>query len=73
MTEEELRKLLCYYDLRNPIGVTDLGGNLVDDWAYEEEEVKLFGNHAKKDCGCDNCFYGRHRLANFTLELLNKE
>lgn len=63
MTRDELLKNLCYYDLRNPDGIKD-------DTPYEDELV-LCGEHAKEDCSCDNCFYGRTKLTEFTLSLIN--
>lgn len=26
----------------------------------------------KKGCSCDNCFYGRHKLANLALDLMDQ-
>ncbi len=44
---------LCYHDSRNPNN-------------YELEEDDKY--HTKKKCNCDNCFYGRTRLANLIVE-----
>ncbi len=44
---------LCYHDSRNPNN-------------YELEEDDKY--HTKKKCNCDNCFYGRTRLANLIAE-----
>ena len=57
---------LCYYDLRNPDGLVTYS-----DFIYDEEEMKQFGNHAQKDCSCDNCFYGRTKLTEQLLALVN--
>lgn len=53
---QEVKSKLCSYDLRNPDGVTEL---------MDEQEIKEegYGNHSKKDCLCDNCFYGRTEIA----------
>lgn len=48
---------LCAYDKRNP------------DYLFEEDEpIK-----PRESCFCDNCFYGRNKLAVEILRLLNKE
>ena len=47
---------LCYYDRRNP------DFSVKEEYGYDKEEVEATGNFAKKDCACDNCFYGRSRL-----------
>ena len=57
MTKEEVLEYLCYYDKRNPYGTPD------------EEERQAQTEQVEKDgcCYCDNCFYGKTKLA---LELL---
>ena len=47
---------LCYYDRRN------LDFSIKEQFGYDKEEVEATGNFAKKDCACDNCFYGRSQL-----------
>lgn len=47
MTETEIFENLCYYDPRRP------------DF---DPEVAL-GRKPSMDCACDNCFYGRDKLA----------
>ena len=47
---------LCYYDRRNPDFF------IKEEYDYDKEEVEATGNFAKKDCTCDNCFYGRSQL-----------
>lgn len=47
---------LCYYDRRNP------DFSIKEEYGYDKEEVEATGNFAKKDCSCDNCFYGRSAL-----------
>lgn len=54
MKLEEVKMKLCYYDDRNPNNVLDD----VDDRKY------------KKDCACDNCFYGRTELAEQIIKLV---
>ena len=51
---EEIYENLCYDDPRNP-------SYFKDDWDDTPRPPRL------ENCGCDNCFYGRDRLA---MELL---
>lgn len=60
MKVAEIASNLCYYDLRNPDGYKDL---------YDPEDDKDIGAYAQKDCSCDNCFYGRTKLAEYILKL----
>jgi hypothetical protein len=53
--EIDLTKL-CYYDKRNP------DFQIKEEYGYAKEEVEATGNFSKKDCACDNCFYGRSKL-----------
>ena len=55
MLKIDLTKL-CYYDRRNP------DFSIKEEYGYDKEEVEATGNFAKKDCACDNCFYGRSSL-----------
>jgi len=55
MIKIDLTKL-CYYDRRNP------DFSIKEEFGYDKEEVEATGNFAKKDCACDNCFYGRSAL-----------
>ena len=65
MTEQEIKEELCYYDLRNP--------DVVGIYGMTKEELKEdgYGNHAKKDCSCDNCFYGRTKMAEELLKYVS--
>jgi hypothetical protein len=54
-TEINLTRL-CYYDKRNP------DFQIKEEYGYDKEEVEATGNFSKKDCACDNCFYGRSKL-----------
>jgi hypothetical protein len=65
MTEQEIKEELCYYDLRNP--------DVVGIYGMTDEELKEdgYGNHAKKDCPCDNCFYGRTKMAEELLKYVS--
>lgn len=55
MTDEEVRSHLCYKDPRNPMyNFNDI---------YDGEDIPI----PRKDCYCDNCFYGKDKLA---LEIL---
>jgi hypothetical protein len=49
----EVYKRLCYYDKRNP-------NNIIDTDEPQEP---------RDNCYCDNCFYGRDRLALEIIEL----
>ena len=49
---------LCYYDKRNP-----------DSHCDDEDEII----EANDFCMCDNCFYGRTKLAEYIIEILKKE
>jgi len=64
MTKEEITLKLCSYDTRNPDGVKSY---------MTEEEIKEEGytETSKQDCGCDNCYYGRTKLALYILKLIN--
>ena len=61
MKNSEIASRLCYYDTRNPDGVKDMG----------EEAIKELGytTTSKPNCSCDNCFYGRTKLAEYILKL----
>lgn len=58
---------LCCYDQRNP------DFQIKEEYGYDKEEVNATGNFAKKDCACDNCFYGRAELTEqlITAQYLN--
>lgn len=64
MNIQEIASNLCYYDTRNPNGVKSY---------MTQEELKEEGCTAtsKYDCSCDNCFYGRTKLALYILKLKN--
>lgn len=53
---------LCYYDRR----YSDF--SIKEEYGYDKEEVEATGDFSKKDCACDNCFYGRSKLANQIIE-----
>ena len=55
MSKEEIKSNLCYYDPENP-------NNNLD--AYDEEDRP----QSRNGCRCDNCFYGRDKLAMQILE-----
>ena len=62
MTKELVFENLCYHDVRNPYKI-DIG--------EEEEKIALMGQN--ETCYCDNCFYGRTKLAEYILELLKEK
>ena len=68
MTEQEIKEKLCYYDLRNPDNVNSYG--LLD---AEEIKEEGYGNHKKEDCSCDNCFYGRTKMAEELLKYVSND
>ena len=55
MSEREIKNNLCYYDPENQ-------NNNLD--AYENEDRP----QPRNECSCDNCFYGRDKLAMQILE-----
>jgi hypothetical protein len=59
MSEQEIKSNLCYYDPKNP-------NNNLD--AYEDEDRP----QPRKKCYCDNCFYGRDKLAMQLLEVIRE-
>ena len=66
MTIEEIKSNLCYYDRRNPdFQITEENG-------YDKEDVDATGDFARKNCSCDNCFYGRAKLAEELLLQISK-
>ena len=54
MTIEEIKSNLCYYDQETP------NNNLGD---FDEE----YSRKPRENCYCDNCFYGRDKLARYIL------
>ncbi len=63
MTKEEVSQNLCYYDKRNPYSAySDL---------LSDEDIETYKLASQKSCSCDNCFYGRTKLAEHILELSN--
>lgn len=61
MKMKDIASNLCYYDKRNP-------DNNLDIMDLDDNEIEV----AKKDCHCDNCFYGRTKLALYILKLKNE-
>jgi len=62
MTKDQVFEELCYYDIRNP------NCNMTEEELQERMEMitrKLKGREYY--CSCDNCLYGRNKLA---VELL---
>lgn len=63
MTRQELYARLCVYDPRNPNGA----------YSYTTpEDIKDLPQPMEKGCSCDPCCYGRSRLADFALDLLDE-
>jgi hypothetical protein len=64
MEEKEILENLCYYDKRNP-------DSTIDDEDIEAYQKSLLKKN--KTCSCDNCFYGRTKLANELLKIKSNE
>jgi hypothetical protein len=60
MLTKEILQSLCYYDKRNP------------DCSLDDEDIEEYKLSIKKNnsCSCDNCFYGRTKLAEELLKVL---
>lgn len=58
MTKNDIYNYLCYYDERSPY---------YEMLLLDEEKKK------PKNCSCDNCFYGRTKLAEFIIENIYHE
>jgi hypothetical protein len=58
---------LCYYDTRNP------DFQIKEEYGYDKEEIDATGEFSKKDCTCDDCFYGRSVLANRIIKSATKK
>jgi hypothetical protein len=67
MTLEQIKINLCYYDDRNPDFI------ITEEYGYDKEEIDAIGSYAKINCSCDNCFYGRAKLAEYILKILKNE
>lgn len=61
MTRDEVVQELCYRDKRNPMW-EDIHG-----W-QDPEDIPERGD----DCYCDNCFYGRDKLARALLRAMER-
>ena len=65
MTENEILSNLCNYDERNPDGAV----TYMDKDDINEMNAKILESGI---CYCDNCFYGRTKLANELLRRMSK-
>lgn len=65
----DVKIYLCYYDKRNPEGIMD-----DEDIQSHNESIAKRSKKLNKEvrCACDNCFYERHKLAEYALELETK-
>lgn len=62
MKIKDVAARLCYYDTRNPDGVTT--------FLTKSEITDLgFTTKPKDNCYCDNCFYGRTLLAEYIFRI----
>jgi hypothetical protein len=68
MTTEEILKSLCYYDKRNPDCTAD-----DEDIEYHKSQLLKVSKKLgyDKGCSCENCFYGRTRLAEELLKFIH--
>ena len=62
MKIKEISSNLCNYDTRNPEGVV----TYLTEEEIKEEELT---SKSKDNCKCDNCFYGRTKLAEYILKI----
>ena len=60
MDVTEITSRLCVYDKRNP-------NFFMDEENYQEKLLST------ESCSCDNCFYGRHELADELLKQRARE
>lgn len=67
MTTDEILRSLCYYDKRNLDCVADDEEIEYHKLQHLRDSKKL--GHAKV-CNCDNCFYGRTKLAEELLKII---
>jgi len=58
MTKEQILSCLCVYDERNPYYLP-----------FDEDDL----SRKPTDCGCDNCFYNRNKMAEFILSQLPQQ
>ncbi len=67
MTIEEIKSYLCYYDVRN----TESGCS-GEDRESRNEEIARYKKETGKEysCSCDDCFYGRTKLAEELLKYI---
>jgi hypothetical protein len=66
LTRNEALSSLCYYDRRNPDAPDD--ETIEDHENMIKRKSKKFGYD--KSCSCDNCFYGRTKLAQELLKYI---
>ncbi len=57
MNQQEILEELCYYDKRNPDQIAET----IQEY---NERIKVLAV-----CSCDNCFYGRTKLAEYILSM----
>ena len=68
MTKKQILQNLCYYNEMNPDCVLD--GEELKEEQQKIEKKKMAG---LTGCACDNCFYGRTRLAEEILRFIGHE
>lgn len=70
MRQKEILSNLCAYDEKNPNNVLSPLSEKDDPEKCKQIEGEDF---ASEGCKCDNCFYGRTKLATFILKLLKEK
>ena len=70
MELQEILENLCYYDKRNPDCTLD-DEDIKDHEEMLRRQEKKLGY--KKGCSCDNCFYGRTKLAEELIKYHNQK
>lgn len=61
MDINKIYESLCYYDSRNPAG-----------WVQDKNQDDKNEPQTKGNYCCDNCFYGRTKLAEYIISLLKE-
>ncbi len=68
MELKEILSYLCYYDIRNTESPCS-----EEDREYRLKEIERFNKTGKVyQCSCDDCFYGRSKLANELLKFVKQ-
>ena len=63
INKDTVYSYLCYYDMRNPVGIMN---------DIQPDDPYIYQLKKGSECSCDNCFYGRTKLAEYTISLLKE-